>query len=356
MRFWLPLLLFVIAFVAVVVFALLYMSEEVHLQYGGWRASVPLSVAMGSAMLAIVAAVLALKLLAFLFSLPLRMVQWDDARREKKERRQFQEVVRMVAFGDQSGLLKALTPLATDNTAAAWRAAEIATEEGNAKGAAKWLIQVADSDDEVLAAAAKAEICRRDERLSEAVGILENAGALRGPALLTRKLHEISEQRGDWEMALSAAMKLREKSPRWQHVIENIVMRYFAQAQTADEAARFWKDKVAAKDKKRIALLAVYIGALRRLGADKKMKEELAQAFKQYRQDATVLEMVAAFGDNAQCEAAFAAAEQQARDNDPRILNVLVQLAQRLQLPGKETLYRQQLGALDGSSLRVNAA
>ena len=348
MRFWLFLLFAAGVFVAAVIYALLYLNAPVRLQYGDWTAAPPLSVAIGATIMAAAAIVIALKFASFLLFLPRRMAQWEAARREKKQRELLQNTIRLTAYEDQRELLKVLSQLATNNPAAAWRAAQIAAELGNAKMADKCLRQAADGKDTALAAAAKAEICRRDQRLTESASVLNTAGALRGPAVLTHSLYDISRQREDWETALAAAVKLRDKMPgRWGATVNDVITLLFERVGTREEATRFWRENLTTEDKKNTAHHLGYIAALHRLGDENAAKEHLTKLFKQHNQHNAVLQMIANLGDKPLCEAAFTANEHRAEKNDSATLGVLADLAMRLELPGKENLYRQKLAALN---------
>lgn len=350
MRYLFYFVLLVILAVAAGVAGQLYLSEPVLLRYGAWSAEPPLYLALAVTLVGLIAALLLLRLLAFILLLPVKVGAWRRQRQVEKLSDLRGKVMRLGCYGNRRALLKHLADLAPMDDAAAWQGAQVAEELGDARLQQKYLQRAAEAQDKVIAAAAKAKLCLRDNRLTEAEQLLTAAGAPRAAVLLAQLYYEVAQASGAHAKALAAAVTLREEcAVQFGELVVHTVRRQLHTAETAAAAAAFWRDEVSSADKKDPALLALYLRALWQLGDEKAASEGLGSALRQHGRHEDILRAVADFGTPAQWETAFKENEKRAESagaSDAGLLQLLADLAEKLQLPGKARLYGQRLAAL----------
>lgn len=351
MRYLIYFTLLIILAAAAAVLSQLYLNEPVNFRYGSWSATPPLYLALACLLLAALLLFFAVRLLLWLLFLPAIISKWNKRRRREKQAQLHETIIRQLAYGERRKALKNLAELATGDTVAAWWAAQIADELGDARETRKYLQLAAAGQDPILSAAAKAKLCIQDNRLTEAENILKTAGAPRASVLLARLSYEAGLARGDYRTALAAAVYLRETLPAaYGDYVADTIRRQLDHVKNADDARHFWQEEVTKTDKKEPTLLTAYLDCLWRLGDEKAAGEGLAQALKQYPQDNAVLHSIVKFGTPQQRETAFKANEQRAEKaggQDAALLRLMGELADALQLPGKARQYGQMLSALE---------
>ena len=354
MRYLIYLMILVALVVAATLAAQVYLSEPLTIQYRGWVAAPPLVLALGATLLGLLLLFFLLRLFIALIFLPLTVSRWRNRRRGQKELQLRKDILRESVYENQRAQTKLLAELAATDAAAAWRAAQVAEESGDTKNVKNYLQLAESGGDTVIRTAAIAKRCMREQRLSEADTVLTAAGAPSGATLLVKLYYDLCLLRADWRGAMAAAIKLRSESAQlYGNYVETALQRFLQQAKNAAEVADLWKNAVTPVDKKEPALVAKYLTALWRLGNEKAATEELTTALKQHPKHIAILQAVVRFGSPAQQETAFLANEK-AADNanvvDAERLQLLTELAEQLQLPGKVRQYSQMLSALRGKT------
>ena len=354
-----------VAVAAILIGAHVYLGDTLTLEYGEWRASPPLSLALAAALLCFAALWLALRILGALFSLPRALARWRGRSAGKKREKIVAEGLRSVGLRDAKMALRSFASLAQNESdtaapAGALLAAKAADERGESERRDGWLRAAANGGDAQIAALAKALLARGRGDLDEAVAVLQKADALKGPPALRRLILEIAAEKGDWDLALTAAYKEADEFPRHEgrRSPRDIIRR-----QLADDAANaaalraFWKDRVRAAERADAELLAAHILALKARGDS--AEEELDAAVKARGDSAEILEAVVLAGDAKRCEAALKRAEdlpQGKRETGP-MLRAMAETAARLKLWGKARRYYQMSQAIlpDPRNLRAMA-
>lgn len=347
MRYLFSLVCIIVLALAAALVSQLYLNDPVTIRYGEWSAAPLLSLALGTLALGAIALMVALRLLLAIVFLPSRLAKWRRQFRAKKQVQLRENAMRQAVYGNCHEALKLFAELAPADAAAAWRAAEVAEEIGDTRARDKHLQQAADSADAVISAAAKAKRCMQDSHLIEADAVLKSAGAPRAAVLLAKLYYDVQIARGDYTAAYAAAAHLREKSPRlFGRLAEDAVQQRLKTFSAAAEVKAFWREQVPAADKKQAPLLALYLAALWQLGDEKAAADGLTQALRQHPHDNDILRLVADFGTAAHCEAAFKANEKRADSAGARdmvLLQLLIDIAEKLKLSGKVRLYGQML-------------
>ena len=351
MRFWLSVIIVLLLSIVAVVLAHLYLAAPIYLEYQGWSANPPMSVVLGILLLLIVMLLLVFRILAFFVFLPKRLSEWREAQAEKKQRQYLQDTMRLSAYQEWHELLKVLSNLARSDSVAAWRAAQTADMVGDSALRDKMLNRASTSDNATIAAVAKATICLHNKRLTEADTILTSVKALRGPIVLTETYYAIGKARDDWEIALQAAVSLRDRLPgQWAAAVDEAVRRLLETADSVKTAKSIWQTQVPSGDRKRPPLIALYLLSLARLGDEKSAEEGLSHALKQHPQDDDILDVVIAIGNRAHYEKALQDNEERAQSNQVRVLRILAALTEHLGLLGKARHYYGKLNAMEPHS------
>lgn len=346
MRFWLMTFLFLCA-VMVLAVGILELDAPVRVAYGGWQISPPLSVAVVALLIIGIGFLMALRAAFWLLFLPKHVGRWRRHHLARRGRKNLREAMRLMAHGESGKLLKVFGELQGEAPQSAWQCAQLAEQAGDMAGKKRWLQKAAECDDRVIATAAKAELCRMQDHLSEAERILRGANALAGPAVLTQTYYAVSKSLGNWSEALRAAEALRGKNIRgWDAAVGEAILSHLDALAGADELHEFWKNGVASGEKKTPKILARYIARLFAAGAERSAAAQLEAAHKQFPADLKILGLVATFGGAALKQSALAQNEKRASVNDTRRLQLLMQLAQDLDLPGKAAQYKQMASSL----------
>ena len=354
-----------IAAAATLIGAHVYLSDPVAVEYGEWRASPPLSLALAAALLAMTLLWLALKILGLIFFLPHNFASWRGRSAGKKRERIVADGLRAVSLRDSKMALRSFANLAQNETdpaapAGALLAAKSADERGETERRDGWLRAAANGGDPQVAALARALLARTTGNLQEALEVLRKADALKGPPALRRLMLEIAAEKGDWNLALTAAYKEEDEFPRRspRHSPRDIIGRQLTD-NSADAAMlrAFWKDQLRAPERADGELLAAHILALKARGDS--AEDELDAAVKARGDAAAVLGAVVLAGDNRRCEAALKRAEglPPAKRETGKMLRAMAELAARLKLWGKARQYYQMAQALlpDPRNLRAMA-
>ena len=359
------LFLVAIAAAAALIGAHVYLGDPVTVEYGAWRAEPPLSLALAAALLALALLWLALKILGLIFFLPQNLAKWRGRSAGKKRGRIIADGLRALGLRDSKMALRSFAHLAQNESdpaspAGALLAAKAANERGESERRDGWLRAAANGGDAQVAALAQALLARTIGNLEEALEVLRKADSLKGPPALRRLLLEIAAEKGDWNLALTAAYKEADEFPRrsGRHSPRDIIRRQLAD-ESADAAMlrAFWKDQIRASERADAELLAAHILALKARGdaAD----NELDAAVKARGDAAAVLSAVVLAGDDRRCEAALKRAEglPQAKRETGGMLRAMAELAGRLKLWGKARRYFQMAQALspDPRNLRAMA-
>ena len=217
---------------------------------------------------------------------------------------------------------------------------------GKREEAGKYLRKAAAAHDSVIKTAASARLCQHENRLSEASRLLESADADKGPTVLATMLYEISYARKEWDVALKAAMTMRQRMPEaWQDKVYEVVRQRLSGAQSLSEVNDFWRDKIASADKKKVPFLSCYIAALYYWNSEQEASKTLVDAAKNHPRALPLLRLVALHGDKSLCERALRENEGEPH-TDPERVAVLADLADRLQLSGQANRYRQMILSL----------
>ena len=353
-----------VAIAAILIGAHVYLGDPLTLEYGEWRASPPLSLALAAALLCFAALWLALRIVGALFSLPRVFAQWRGRSAGKKREKIVAEGLRSVGLRDAKMALRSFAALAQNESdpaapAGALLAAKAADERGESERRDGWLRAAANGGDAQIAAFAKALLARGRD-LDESLSVLRKADALKGPPALRRLILEIAAEKGDWDLALTAAYKEADEFPRREgrRTPREIIRRQLADDSANAAALRaFWKEQVRSAERADSELLAAHILALKARGDS--AENELDSAVKSRADSAEILEAVVLAGDARRCEAALKRAEDlpQAKRETGPMLRAMAETAARLKLWGKARRYYQMSQAMlpDQRNLRAMA-
>lgn len=365
-----------VAAAAVLIGAHVYLSDPLTIEYGEWRAAPPLSLALAAALLGLAALWLALRILGALFSLPTLLAGWRGRAAGKKRDKLVADGLRAVGLRDAKAALRNFAALAQNEAdpaapAGALLAAKAAHERGETERRDNWLRAAAAAGDLQAAAFAGALLARNGGELDAAAAILQRADALKGPPALRRLLLEIAAEKGEWQLALTAAYKEADDFPRRakthdrpggrggrREMPRDIIRRLLADdAADAATLRTFWKEQVRSAERADPELLAAHILALKARGDP--AEHELDAAVKARADAPEILEAVVLAGDPKRCEAALKRAEdlpQKRRETAP-MLRAMAELAARLKLWGKARRYYQMAQAVapDPRNLRAMA-
>lgn len=349
MRILLALLALLLLVLAAALAAVFYWGEPVYVRYGEWSAAPPMWLAVGAFLLGGLLFLLGGRVLLALVFLPAVIARWRRERRATQVAELRRMTMKWAVYGNRRNMLKYLGQLAEEDEAACFRAAMVAEELGDARAQEKYLRRAAAAGDAVIAAAAKAKLCMRENRLTEASGVLVAAGAPREAALLAQLAYEAAMGRGDAPAALAAALALRDELPAVYAVRVDEAVAYGLE-RGADAAAvkSFWRETVPAGERKRPALLALWVEALWRCGDEKAAGEALAAAARQFPRDLAVLRAAIRMGGREVRETLFRANEKHAEGADDALfLQLMAELAESLELSGKARRYEQMRAALE---------
>ena len=350
---------------AVLMGAEFYLSDPVTLEYGEWRASPPLSLILAAMLLALALLWLALKILVIISYLPHNIANFREKLADKKRGRIVADGLRALSLRDSKIGLRSFANLAQNEAdpaapAGALLAAKAAHERGETELRDRWLRAAANGNDPQVAALAQALLARTAGNLQEALEVLRKADSLKGPPALRRLMLEIAAEKGDWNLALTAAYKEEDEFPRRlsRHSPRDIIRRQLTD-NSADAAMlrAFWKEQLRAPERADGELLAAHILALKARGDS--AEDELDAAVKARGDAAAVLGAVVLAGDTRRCEAALKRAEglPPAKRETGKMLRAMAELAARLKLWGKARQYYQMAQALlpDPRNLRAMA-
>ena len=342
-----------------------YLSNPVNVEYGDWQASPPLSLVLAALLLVLALLWLAMKILGLIFFLPHNFASWRGRSADKRRGRIVADGLRALSLRDSKMGLRNFADLAQNEAdpaapAGALLAAKAADERGETERRDGWLRAAANGDDAQVAALARALLARTAGNLQEALEVLRKADSLKGPPALRRLMLEIAAEKGDWNLALTAAYKEEDEFPRRssRHAPRDIIRRQLAD-NSADAAMlrAFWKDQLRAPERADGELLAAHILALKARGDS--AEDELDAAVKARGDAAAVLGAVVLAGDDRRCEAALKRAEglPPAKRETGKMLRAMAELAARLKLWGKARQYYQMAQALlpDPRNLRAMA-
>lgn len=353
MRLWLSIFLLLILCVAVG-FAGWYFSDPVTIQYQTHHISQSLWVVISVGILALLVLMLVLRLLGWLILLPVSIKKWNNHRQHKKTIHLFENALRAAVFRNKKDQYQTLSALADISNEAALRAAQVAQELGMTSEQNKWLQIAAKSGDATIAAAANAEICRLQHRLTEAHTILKSAGAPQSSVLLAELLYHTSSELQDWASAMEAAHHLQSAVPiLWAHAVRTVLTQKIQSAKTADEVTAFWQNNVQGLYKKQVDFLAIYTKALWEMGKEEAAIQTLAKAIKAAPDSPTVLTLIADYGNEEMCQTAIDKLENLEKNQkttdaptDEALLLAMAKIYHRLKLSGKAKQSYQKLNAL----------
>ncbi len=346
MRFWLSLFLLAIMCV-IVTYSSLYLDSPVTIGYKTLSIEPPLSLLITTGLLAFIALLIIFRFLEFILFLPSNLMKWGNIRTQDKKTKLLESALCAAVYRDKKQQYKVLSDLAPISPEAALRASQIAQELGWKSQQDKWLNVAAKSTNAITAAAAKVEICRLHNRLTEANSILRTTGAPESSMLLAELLYYVSMDLNDCDTAINAATHLRNAAPTfWSDTVENVFKKKIKNAKNAEEILQFWKNKVSQEDKKHLTHVVLYINALSTLGDEKSAINTLTTAVKQWPNNTPILLLIASIGSEEQCKVALEKNEGRAND-DTDILLAIAQIANRLQLTGKARKYYQMLNAIN---------
>ena len=342
-----------------------YLSDPVTVEYGEWRATPPISLVLAALLLVLAMLWLILKALGLIFFLPHNFASWRGRSAGKKRERIVADGLRALSLRDSKMGLRSFASLAQNAAApaapaGALLAAKAAHERGETELRDNWLRAAANGDDAQVAALAQALLARTTGNLQEALEVLRKADSLKGPPALRRLMLEIAAEKGDWNLALTAAYKEEDEFPRRssRHSPRDIIRRQLTDnAADAAMLRAFWKDQLRAPERADGELLAAHILALKARGDS--AEDELDAAVKARGDAAAVLGAVVLAGDARRCEAALKRAEglPPAKRETGKMLRAMAELAARLKLWGKARQYYQMAQALlpDPRNLRAMA-
>lgn len=347
MRFWINLIFLLSVALAVIVGAQLYLNDPVRISYLQWSISPPASVAIIFLLLLGLLVVAGARLVFFLLFISQHFSRWRQQYLQKRNYQNLKKITELLVHGDKEKLLRELPAVEKEVPQSVWQYAQIAGELGKNELKMKWLQKATESSDAIVAAAAQAEIHLLNNELIKADGVLKFNHALTGPYLLVELYYRCSHARSDWAETLKAAYRLQQLRPRgWTEAVREAVRNRLHESKTADEAQRAWEGEVASGDKKTAEVLALYIATLAAHKAADAVSTQLRTAYKQFPNHPAVLEQVVAHGDATLKQQAFTDNEQRANNNDARLLELLVRLAEQLDLPGKAEQYRKRAKTL----------
>jgi uncharacterized protein HemY len=342
--------------------AQLYLQAPVHLRFGGWEASPPLSLALVVVVIALIVVAFFIKTLAFLLLLPSRMASWGRQRAVTQRQEALAGGVRALALDDSKLALKHFLRLSEDKHSDAgthaWLAAVAAEKIGDVQKRKHLLRLTANSSPAELAAAAKACLACDEDRLSEAFNILAAAGAPGHSPVLAKMFLDTARRRSEWPAALGAAYQLRTVSPsaKWKKAVIDMVRQGLDTIDDAEKLEDFWKNHVHADERKNAELLSGYIYALHRLGNDKSVADALERAAKTNGEAPEILLVIAALGSRKLCETFFTAGEKGAETSrSAEQVSAIAALAERLNLWGKARRYYQMAHSLRPESRYLQA-
>ena len=352
---WFKFAVALLLFAALVGGAQLYLNDPVLVQYGGWQAQPPAAVviALSVALLALLA--LAFKIAAFVLFLPANVAKWRRRKAEERKLESQLDVLRALVLEDERAALKVFARLADDDdegaAICAVHAAKLSQNNPRKRDEFLRLAAAADASGEngAVVLLAKARLAYHQGQHTEALTLLSQAGKNAHPAML-RSLFAINKERQDANGALDALYRLRDAAPapELDAKVQAVITRRLSEAKNVGDINNFWRESLRDGERKNTTLAADYARALHRLGDEKAAQEVLSKAVKAPDVKVDIFHAVAALGDTALCESAFAAGQKLADGEDGKpYLAAMAELAERLGYWGKARRYYQMANAAE---------
>ena len=347
---WIRNTFIIVALVALIVLANLYLNEPIRLQYGEWQASPSLLVAIAIIIMAIVAMLVLFKILSVMLFFPSYLSKWRSERDIKHQQRLVVSGLHALVLGDNKQTYKSFSALSKySDGACAWLAATAAENLENPANRNLCLKRATESGNANIAAAAAAQIAVNEGNISEAARLLSDAGAPNSSPLLAAMYLSLTTQQQQWTKALATAYRLYEIAPvqKSQQTIDDTVTCALQKITDIHALKNLWNNDIHANERKKPPLLTAYLYALRRLGDDAAATAELEKSFKTINKTPDTLFLIADLGGEAMCEKVFTLAQKDPPADNAEYYSAMATLAERLNLTGKARRYYQMANSLN---------